>query len=91
MLLLQGSEGVNGVKSDPLQAKNLMQFSCEQGASESCYYLGNQYLKQDENKIFERNPQKARKLFELGCDQGNGPSCYNLAVMYNKGDDGVPA
>jgi TPR repeat protein len=93
MMLLHGTPGPNGVAAAPQRAVGLLERACDDNATDACYALASQYLKEGNEKAgqIQRDPQKARKLLDKACDLGHGPSCFNLAVMYKRGDDGIAA
>ena len=90
-LMLLG--GTPDVKCDTKRATSLLSKACDDNSQDSCYALGNMYLREKGHgrPVTERDPVLAKKFLEKGCALGHGPSCFNLAVMYKRGDDGIPA
>ncbi len=75
-----------GDEDDKAQARNLVEWACDQGDAEGCGYLG---LALRDGLGGSVDAVAANRNFERACDAGYLPFCSELAAAYAQGTGGL--
>lgn len=75
--------GIGGMKGDHPMAKKYLTKGCDEGISDSCWVLSDNYLKGEYGT--EKDVMKGLNLKQRACDLGEADACMELGKYYFKG------